>query len=512
MTNISDKMLTLPNAGGPWIPSLSVDGETHGKGNPPEVVIKVMEEHGQNGIVISGVIAWIEVERQSGAGGVWRQVAETHWTHEEVTEAKKQLVNVLSAELVVSVKEKDKEFVTNRIGADKQLRKTREIKDIISILEYLSERSLMPLVLASSCQMMKSPKSLGSVNPEASMGEMQTKVLSLETCMLSYMESNKQQIETLTEIVTEQRRIAKTSCETPNKKRRFQEELLEPWENASDTEIVEVSDESFASRAAGIKPLRRASFSNQGPTGSQLMLKTMLKNAMEKKQAEKEKESEKPKVRKMFHGNARTTGEETAEEASLAADVDLVAFGVAKDAEPEQLKDFLIAKGIKVIDVQCMTKPELITEGKVRSKSMKVTVKAAEHEKAMNPDLWPMRVGVRYFKAPSRRPASGEGGWASQAAGSGGQQGQGQGGHGGAHGPGGLRQGDQRQGGRQHGGGQHGGRQQHGGGQHQPRQPPPGSREYGRNKRNQYQSVGGWQVPLTVDNMFEALSELISSP
>ena len=37
-------------------------------------------------------------------------------------------------------------------------------------------------------------------------------------------------------------------------------------------------------------------------------------------------------------------------------------------------------------------------------------MKASEHEKAMNPDVWPERVGVSYYKAPSRRPGQDEAG------------------------------------------------------------------------------------------------------
>ena len=44
---------------------------------------------------------------------------------------------------------------------------------------------------------------------------------------------------------------------------------------------------------------------------------------------------------------------------------------------------------------------------------MKVTVEAVDLEKAMNPEVWPLRVGVRYYKAP-RRPAPEEGGQAGE--------------------------------------------------------------------------------------------------
>ena len=53
---------------------------------------------------------------------------------------------------------------------------------------------------------------------------------------------------------------------------------------------------------------------------------------------------------------------------------------------------------------------------------MKVTVKAMHHEKAMDPDMWPYRVGVRHYRAPQRsRQGAGDGSWASQSAQSGGR-------------------------------------------------------------------------------------------
>ena len=70
-----------------------------------------------------------------------------------------------------------------------------------------------------------------------------------------------------------------------------------------------------------------------------------------------------------------------------------------------------------------MINKDLLKENKVRSKTMKVTFKATEVEKAMQPYIWRFRVGVRYFKAESRRPSR-EGGsmsWKEQSAQSGGR-------------------------------------------------------------------------------------------
>ena len=414
-------MDVLASSGGPWV-GVPEDGQNHGKGNPPDQVIKMMEEHGQHGILISGLISWMEVNRHQAAGTIWREVAETAWEHEEVTEAKKLLVSVLTTEHVDLIKqEKDKEFAPARTGSDRQKRKVRDINDIVTILEFLSDRGIMPLLMTSPCQIRKTPKSLGSLSPEASMGEMATKVQSLENCLEKNMKCTKQQIETLTEIVTEQREANPSEAKKKS-----------DGGTREDVEEVEIVKDSYANKVLGAQPLskhlQKNSQNHPQIQEQQHLLKNVLKNTLGKKVGI-HKNSEKPKGKSIFHGKAKPTENEgEAElEANLAADVELVAFGVNKTAEPEHLKKFLADKGIKAKEVICLTKIELIKEDKVRAKTMKVTVEAIDLEKAMNPEVWPLRVGVRYFKAPSRRPALEEG----EQAGEGGLQerqgGQGQG-------------------------------------------------------------------------------------
>ena len=48
---------------------------------------------------------------------------------------------------------------------------------------------------------------------------------------------------------------------------------------------------------------------------------------------------------------------------------------------------------------------------------MRVTVKASKLVKAMKPEVWPSRDGVRHYRAPQRsRHWAGDGSWASQSA------------------------------------------------------------------------------------------------
>ena len=102
----------------------------------------------------------------------------------------------------------------------------------------------------------------------------------------------------------------------------------------------------------------------------------------------------------IMYGTSKTGTSEGTE--FLAADVALVATGVSKEASAEQLKEFVISKGIGVISVEKLTREDIDT----RTNTFKVVIKLADYEKAMNPEMWPYRVGVRHFRAPKRQGIS----------------------------------------------------------------------------------------------------------
>ena len=85
------------------------------------------------------------------------------------------------------------------------------------------------------------------------------------------------------------------------------------------------------------------------------------------------------------------------EQLLLAANINLVATGVSKSATDVQLKNFLETKGIKVDEIECLTHhPD------ARTNTFRVAIAVKDYEKALDPDVWPYRVGVRQFR-PSRR-------------------------------------------------------------------------------------------------------------
>ena len=186
---------------------------------------------------------------------------------------------------------------------------------------------------------------------------------------------------------------------------RNQEGTYKRSETPDDDDVVKVTNSYSNIAMSGIHPLGRSAVISQpqqkAPAGK--AQSSLLSNLL-KAGVEKEKEKSKQRGKNVFHGNSRGGGEG---ETILAADVALVASGIGVNVKDDELETFLKSNGVDVVKVECLTKKELIDKEKVRSKTMKVIVRAKDHEKAMNPEIWPFRVGVRYYRAESRRPRLG---------------------------------------------------------------------------------------------------------
>ena len=120
----------LPDCGGAWVPDTG--GGSDGGGSPPVVLVKQLVEHGQKGILLSGLVAWIEVQLDKQGNEVWKPLAERNWLDHEVTAAKEALKEVCGEQLKILVPE----FKTKRSGQNK---KTKEIDDIIAAIKALQD-------------------------------------------------------------------------------------------------------------------------------------------------------------------------------------------------------------------------------------------------------------------------------------------------------------------------------------------------------------------------------------
>ena len=133
-------------------------------GDPPDEIIKVLKDYGQNGIIISGVLSWIIVNRNSSPKNIWKTIALNHWREEEITNAKKALRDAGGTEL----EDKVPDMKTNRQKIDGKAE--RELKDILAALDYLSEVKKMPLILSTAGQQIKNPKVFGICSPRCHHG------------------------------------------------------------------------------------------------------------------------------------------------------------------------------------------------------------------------------------------------------------------------------------------------------------------------------------------------------
>ena len=91
----------------------------------------------------------------------------------------------------------------------------------------------------------------------------------------------------------------------------------------------------------------------------------------------------------ILHGTAKDQSRDT----TFAANIDIVAYGVATQVTGIELSKFIEDKGIKVLDCVLLTKYE-----HAWTLSYRVTIRACDYEKSQDASIWPYRIGVRPFK------------------------------------------------------------------------------------------------------------------
>ena len=110
-------------------------------------LVKFLMEHGKNGIVLNGVVAWIAVVMERVAYELWVSQAVTKFSDEEVNDAKANLWKAANATKVLG-------DVQARQGENK---KKSDIQDIHKALVQLKGLGKLPLILANSTMIERSP-------------------------------------------------------------------------------------------------------------------------------------------------------------------------------------------------------------------------------------------------------------------------------------------------------------------------------------------------------------------
>ena len=170
--------------GGGWQGGGQPDGNGIDRG-----LLEYFAEHGKNGIVVDGVVAWIEIQQGRTGDEIWKAQAEARYDHQEITHAKKALWDASETTIGYSA--------PVRIGDSK---KTADIDDIHKALQKLKCGNVLPLILASSRMVARSPV-FGGITEDSSNGDIVNKIGVLEDAMKSYMKQTNEQLKTLTEVV-----------------------------------------------------------------------------------------------------------------------------------------------------------------------------------------------------------------------------------------------------------------------------------------------------------------------
>ena len=278
-------------------------------------------------------------------------------------------------------------------------KRAADIDDIDKALKKLKCGHALPLILASSRMVHKAPVAKG-IPLDANAGDIVNRVTMLENSLTTFMKQQNEQMTNLTNSIgaigpappsalntKAFKHVKVVNLDSPGKRKRLEE-------NEEAVE-VEKDDASKHLSYASVAQLKKVG------TGNVPGIKRMEQT---------DNRQRKPSI---MYGTSKVGKDDTEE--LLAADVSLVASGVSKDATAEQLKEFIEGKGIGVIEIVKLTKEDAET----RTNTFKIVVKLSDYEKAMQPEVWPYRVGVRHYK-PQRRNQQGMS-WQQQSQQAGGQ-------------------------------------------------------------------------------------------
>ena len=381
--------------------------------------------HAKNGVILNGILTWIDIQQKTTAPFVWRNQAMAWFSEPEVMEAKEALWNVCGNKVDIIGK------IINRTSNDK---KNVTIGDIGDAMVKLRGKGVMPLCPASSLMMQRVPCYNTTCKDDTDVTNVVTRVKALEESMNEYMKQQTSQMNTLVETV---KKIEPTPAPIPqpgpghdganfmqqqrarveslSKKHRLDDDSPVFHPSGSSSQSFQPSNHHTRRNAVHqpsgslsqpaqpfVQPSGIPTFQPQTsvhPAGRNATYAEAMAARTQGNNFQPSGQNQPPfrprKQSNLLYGKARMGKDNQTQ--LLAANVNLVASGVSKAATDQQLKGFLEDKGIKVTEIECLTyHPD------ARTNTFRVAIAIEDYEKALNPDVWPYRVAVRTFR-PARR-------------------------------------------------------------------------------------------------------------
>ena len=148
--------------------------------------------HAKHGVILNGVLTWIDIQQRTTAPHVWRNQAIAWFSEPEVMEAKEALWRVCEKKIDIIGK------MVNRISPDK---KNATIGDIGDAMAKLKEKDVLPLLLGSSLMLQRNPFYNTTSKDDTDISTVVTRVSTLEESMNEHMKQQAMQMASLVNIV-----------------------------------------------------------------------------------------------------------------------------------------------------------------------------------------------------------------------------------------------------------------------------------------------------------------------
>ena len=311
-----------------------------------------LQLHAKNGVILNGLLTWIDIQQKTTAPLVWRNLANLQFSEPEVMEAKEALWKVCGNKIEIIGK------LVNRTSTDK---KNVSIGDIGDAMTKLKEKHLMPLLLGSSMMLQRVPCYNTTSKDDTDMSIVVTRVKALEDSMNEYMKQQSSQMSNLVNTVKKISPPVNTSNQSGPGASFIQQQRVR-LESVSKKHKLDEDDDIQVFQAPPLQPPvpkvgqtiqpsgRLSSQSNQPPVRPvgitpQVNQTPSYAEAMQKNNTEANQQPPfRPRRQStLLFGQAKTGKDNQTQ--LLAANVNLVASGVSKAATANQLKEFLEDKG-----------------------------------------------------------------------------------------------------------------------------------------------------------------------
>ena len=378
-------------------------------GDESESLRKFMEDvksTAKNGIILSGVLSWVDIQTHTTAVGVRQEQMASLFTLEEIEEAMEDLWSACGGDSTVIGAIARRNNVPNKAK--------NMIDDIFKAFKKLEEANKKPAILATSIQMRTiRPYNLGDV-AQVQATDVMERVKLLEECI-----SN--QNKTIMELVSKMADFSMAQTTRPTQP----EPPVQPVERqlgaaggtghvgpmaggaAAFPRVGQLIQQAYGGRDGRTSrtPKRRRPLSSgdvenvDEHAGSDPVADTrdtwatVAGNNTGGRKGQPLRDNSKSGHWRQKSMLVNGTSYENNDDKSFAADISLVAGGVSKNATVDKLTDYLKNKGLDIVSCELLTN----NVEQCRTLSFKVTIKAEDFERAKNPAIWPYRVVVRKF-------------------------------------------------------------------------------------------------------------------